>query len=117
MQSYFYRVGSRLLPPWIMAMGFGVFPLVLEGAAKRGLLLFVILAPFYYLRAAILASGTVLRSEGISGSQIPAIRSRRLAGNFLVGCIQVPGGIAVYLSGYQEAQHLLRPHNKILANY
>jgi hypothetical protein len=49
-----------------MAMGFGVFPLVPEGATKRGLLLFVILAPSYYLRAAILASGTVPRSERIT---------------------------------------------------
>ena len=45
MQSYFYRVDSRLLPPVIMAMGFGVFLLVLEGATKRGLLLLVIPGP------------------------------------------------------------------------
>lgn len=66
MQSYYYRVDSRLVPPVIMAMGFGAFLLVLEGATKRGLLLFVILAPFYYLGAEILARKIILSSEGIT---------------------------------------------------
>jgi hypothetical protein len=66
MQSSYYRVDSRLIPPVIMAMGFGAFLFVLEGATKRGLLLFVVLAPFYYLGAEILARRIVLSSEGIT---------------------------------------------------
>jgi hypothetical protein len=66
MQSYYYRADSRLVPPVIITMGLGAFLLVLEGATKRGLLLFLVLAPFYYLGAEILARRIVLSSEGIT---------------------------------------------------
>jgi hypothetical protein len=66
MQPYVYRVDSRMIAPVVMAMGLGAVLLVLEAATKRGLLLFMILAPFYYLGAEILARKITLTSEGIT---------------------------------------------------
>ena len=66
MQSHIYRVDPRMIPPVVLAMGLGALLLVLEGATKKGLLLLVLLAPFYYLGAEILARKIILTVEGIT---------------------------------------------------
>lgn len=61
-----YRVDSRMVLPVCLAMAAGVALLALEGATRRGLLLLVVLAPFYYLGAEILTRKVVVDDEGIT---------------------------------------------------
>jgi len=76
MQTSLYRVDPRMIPPVVMAMGFGVFLLILEGMTEKGFLLAVLLLPFYYLGAEILSRRIILHSEGITVSKF--LRSVRL---------------------------------------
>jgi hypothetical protein len=76
MDTYHYRVDVRMLPPVVMAMVFGAMLLFLEGASERALLVFLPLAPFFYLGAEILARKIVLDSEGITISKF--LRSSRI---------------------------------------
>lgn len=61
-----YRVDSRMILPVVLAMVAGGALLVLEGPTRRGLLLAVVLAPFYYLGAEILARKVVVGDDGIA---------------------------------------------------
>jgi len=54
-----------MIPPVIMSMSFGAFLILMEGATGRGLLLFALLFPFYYLGAEILARKIILNQNGI----------------------------------------------------
>lgn len=76
MQTYLYRVDSRMIPPVVIAMGSGFCLLVLEGMTQRGFLLAVLLFPFYYLGAEILARRIILDSHGITVSKF--LRTVRL---------------------------------------
>jgi hypothetical protein len=58
-----------MIPPVVLAMGFGVFLLILEGTTPKGLLLLLLLSPFYYLGAEILARKIVIDTTGISISK------------------------------------------------
>jgi hypothetical protein len=71
-----YRVDSRLIPPVVLAMAFGVLLPYLEGLEKRGFLLLLLLAPFFYLGVEILARKIVLDGRGITISKF--LRSVRL---------------------------------------
>ena len=66
MQNYIYRVDPRMIPPIIMSMLFGIFLIILEGATQRGFLSFVLLVPFYYLGAEILARKIIISEHGIT---------------------------------------------------
>jgi hypothetical protein len=76
MQTYLYRVDSRMIPPVVVAMGSGVCLLVMEGMTQRGFLLTVLLFPFYYLGAEILARRILLDTRGITVSKF--LRTVRL---------------------------------------
>ncbi len=69
MDGKIYRVDPRMIPPVALAMGFGVFLLILEGATPRGLLLLLLLSPFFYLGAEILARKIVVGTSGITISK------------------------------------------------
>ncbi len=76
MGTYHYRVDVRMIPPVVVAMVFGALLLFLEGASDRGLIVFLPLAPFFYLGAEILARKIVLDPEGITISKL--FRSARI---------------------------------------
>lgn len=71
-----FRADPRLIPPVALAMAFGIILVCLEGPAKRGFLLLLLLAPFFYLGAEILARKIVLDERGITISKF--LRSVRL---------------------------------------
>jgi hypothetical protein len=60
-----YRADPQMIPPVVLAMGFGVLLLILEGATSKGYLLFALLLPFYYLGAEILARKIILDANGL----------------------------------------------------
>jgi hypothetical protein len=66
METETYRVDPRMVPAVVLAIGFGVILLILEGATKRGFLLLFLLSPFFYLGAEILARRIVLDAQGIT---------------------------------------------------
>jgi hypothetical protein len=65
METSVYRVDTRMIPPVILAMGFALFLLVLEGTTNRGFLLLFVLLPFFYLGLEILARKITVDSRGI----------------------------------------------------
>lgn len=65
METSVYRVDPRMIPPVILAMGFGIGLIVLEGTTNRGFLLMLVLLPFFYLGLEILARKITLDSRGI----------------------------------------------------
>ncbi|MFZ5865351.1 MAG: PH domain-containing protein [Thermodesulfobacteriota bacterium] len=66
MNSNSYRVDTRLIPPVVLAMGFGAFLVYLEFMADNGLIVLAILAPFFYLGLEILARVITLDDSGIT---------------------------------------------------
>ena len=70
MENRPYRVDPRMVPPVALAIGFGAILLILEGTTKRGFLLLLLLSPFFYLGAEILARRIVIDSEGITVSKV-----------------------------------------------
>ena len=66
MQQHIYRVDPRMIPPVIMSMSLGAFLIFMEGATRKGCLLFALLFPFYYLGAEILARKIILNENGIT---------------------------------------------------
>ncbi len=78
MDSKIYRVDPRMITPVALAMGFGAFLLILEGPTPRGLLLFLLLSPFFYLGAEILARKIAVDTTGITISKF--LRSVQLSG-------------------------------------
>jgi len=69
METQLFRVDPRMIPPVVMGTAFGVFLLILEGLTQRGFLLAVLLSPFFYLGAEILARRIVVDSQGITVSK------------------------------------------------
>lgn len=61
-----FRVDLRIIPPVALSMLLGSWIIVLERHTDRFLFLLLILAPFYYLGAEILARKILLHSEGIT---------------------------------------------------
>ncbi len=66
MEQSVYTVDKRLKAPIIIAMVMGLALMVTEGAGKQGVLLFIILLPFYYLGAETLARSIVLDNQSIT---------------------------------------------------
>jgi hypothetical protein len=77
METVHYRVDPRMIPPVMIAMGAGVLFLTLEGPTKRAGLIALVLAPFFYLGAEILARRITLGEGGITVSKL--LRSVRLS--------------------------------------
>jgi hypothetical protein len=65
-----------MIPPVVLAMGFGIVLLGLEGATQTGFLLLALLLPFFYLGAEILARRIALDSRGLEISKL--LRTVRL---------------------------------------
>jgi hypothetical protein len=61
-----YGVDRRMIPPVAISMVLGAWLIVLEGASERGLLMVVLLLPFYYLGLEILVRKISLDSQGIT---------------------------------------------------
>jgi len=76
MDSSSYRVDTRLIPPVVLAMGSGAFLVYLEFMAENGLIVLLILAPFFYLGLEILARVITLDSAGVTVTKF--LRSVRL---------------------------------------
>jgi hypothetical protein len=66
MDSSSFRVDTRLIPPVVLAMGFGAFLVYLEFMGDNGLIVLLVLAPFFYLALEILARVITLDSTGIT---------------------------------------------------
>jgi hypothetical protein len=58
-----------MITPVALAMGFGAFLMVLEGPTPRGLLLLLLVSPFFYLGAEILARKIAVDTTGITISK------------------------------------------------
>jgi hypothetical protein len=76
MEGKIYRVDPRMVTPVALALVFGAFLLLLEGKTQKGFLLLLLLSPFFYLGAEILARKIVVDSTGITISKF--LRSVRL---------------------------------------
>jgi hypothetical protein len=75
-QTLLCRVDPRMIPPVVLSMGFGAFLVLLEGLTERGFLLALLLSPFFYLGAEILARRISIDPEGITVSKL--LRSVRI---------------------------------------
>jgi len=69
MDGKIYRVDSRMIIPVVLAMSFAAFLLILERTSQRALLMLLLLSPFFYLGAEILARKIVVRTTGITISK------------------------------------------------
>jgi hypothetical protein len=70
MPSDLYRVDSRIIPPICLTLVSGAVLIILEGASKQGLLTLLVLAPFFYLGAEILARTVRMDEDGITISKL-----------------------------------------------
>ena len=95
MDSQIYRVDPRMITPVALAMGFGAFLLVLEGPTSRGLLLLLLLSPFFYLGAEILARKIVVDTTGITISKF--LRSVNLEWSEIQSLDAVRSGSKLFL--------------------
>lgn len=95
MESHQYRVDPRMIPPVILSMGFSVFLIFLEGFSQRGILMILLLSPFFYLGAEILARKIVFDSEGITVSKF--LRSVRLPWSNLASLDAIRSGNKLFV--------------------
>lgn len=70
MEYRFYRADPRMIPPVVLAMGFGTFLVGLEGTTQTGFLLLALLSPFFYLGVEILARRISLDATGLEISKL-----------------------------------------------
>jgi hypothetical protein len=77
MENRPYRADPQMIPPVALAMGLGALLLALEGPTSKGFLLFVLLLPFYYLGAEILARKITLGADGLEIAKL--LRTVRIA--------------------------------------
>jgi len=69
MNTRSYRVDPRMIPPVSLAIAAGVILLMLEGPTPQGLLLVIILSPFFYLGLEILARKVLLDTHRVTISK------------------------------------------------
>jgi len=91
----FYRVDPRMIPPVSLAVAAGVILLILEGPTAHGLLVLVILAPFFYLGLEILARKVLLDPHGVTISKL--LRTLRMDWNDIEFLDAVRTGRKVFL--------------------
>jgi hypothetical protein len=90
-----YRVDPKLVPPVALAMAAGALLILLEGPTKRGFLLLLLLSPFYYLGAEVLARKIILDSEGITVSKF--LRSVRFSWAEILSLDAVKAGSKIFV--------------------
>ncbi len=95
MDSKVYRVDPRMITPVVLAMGFGAFLMILEGTTPKGLLVLLVLSPFYYLGAEILARKIVIDTGGITISKF--LRSVQLQWSEIQSLDAVRSGSKLFL--------------------
>lgn len=95
MESTSYRVDGRMIPPVLVAMAAGVVLVILEIKGGKGPLIALILAPFYYLGAELLARKIVLDDAGITVHKF--LRSVRLDWSELESLDAVKTGSKLFL--------------------
>ena len=66
METTSYRVAQALIPPVILAMGFGLYLLYLEAGSDKFVLTCLVLAPFFYLGLEILARKIIIDDTGVT---------------------------------------------------
>jgi len=70
MDSQSFRVDSRMVPSVCLTMFAGAALIVFEGASQQGLLMMIVLSPFFYLGAEILARAVRIDEHGIAISKL-----------------------------------------------
>jgi hypothetical protein len=65
MEKDCFRVDPKMFVPVILAMITGVILIFLEGATPKGFLLLIVLSPFFYLGAEILARKITFTDDGL----------------------------------------------------
>ncbi len=65
MEKDCFRVDPKMSVPVILAIGAGVTLIFLEGATPKGFLLTIVLSPFFYLGAEILARKITFSDDGL----------------------------------------------------
>jgi hypothetical protein len=70
MQAHPYKADPRIVPPVALAMAAGLMLLALEGLTPRGFLMLLLLFPFFYLGAEILARKITVDSSGLTVSKL-----------------------------------------------
>jgi|UniRef100_A0A7C4EYM7 hypothetical protein len=66
METYEYRVDPRMAPPVVISMALAAWLVFLEGSSERGFFMILILLPFFYLGAEVLARKVIITSQGIT---------------------------------------------------
>jgi hypothetical protein len=102
METKSYRADPQMVPPVALAMGFGAFLIILEGTTHKGFLLLMLLLPFYYLGAEILARKITLNTDGIE--IVKLFRTVRLEWSEIASLDAVKTGHKLFL--------ILQPENR-----
>jgi len=110
-----------MIPPVVLAMGFGAFLVFLEGPnTRKGLILLLILAPFFYLGAEILARKIVLDADGVHVSKLLRSVSLPWADIRLVDAVRTGSKVFLILQPEEGRPALItntiRPFDKLVAN-
>ena len=95
MQASFYRVDARMIPPVVVAMVCAVIMVIMEGTTGRGLIILLVLAPFFYLGIEILARKIRVDNQGITVFKF--MRSVHLAWSELESLDAVKAGAKLFL--------------------
>jgi len=95
MESHQFRCDPAMIVPVALAMASGFALLFLEGLTNKGLLLLVLLAPFFYLGAEILARKIEVDSQGITVFKL--LRTVRMPWNAIQSVDAVKAGKKVFL--------------------
>jgi hypothetical protein len=95
METQAFRVDPRMVPPVVLGLICAGGLLFLEGLNARGILLIVLLAPFGYLAAEILARTIIIDPDGIIVQKF--LRTVRLTWNDVTSLDAVKTGNKVFL--------------------
>lgn len=120
MDTSHFRVDQRMIPPVVLAMGFGAFLIFLESpGTSKGLLLLALLTPFFYLGAEILARKIVLDANGIHISKFLRSTSFRWSEISLVDAVRAGNKVFLILQPEEGKPALItntiRPFDKLVA--
>ena len=95
MENGRYRVDPGMITPVALAMVSGALLLFLEGLTRKGFLLLLLLAPFFYLGAEILARKISLDDQGITISKF--LRSVRIGWSEIQSLDAVRSGTKLFI--------------------
>lgn len=90
-----YLVNHLIIPPVIIAMAAGAVLIIMEATTKQGLIVLLVLAPFYYIGAEILARKVWLDEQGVTIRKF--LRSVRIEWSAIRALDAVRSGRRVFL--------------------